>query len=206
TAMSHATLLAAGSARLAQATANAEDLRRGAEGLERELGDVAEKAEDLLGATEGIHSSAANVDLLAVNAAMEGERAGEAGKGFGAIAREIRNLSTRTTETAERIAAGAEGLAKAAAGAKARLHAFLELLELRIDEVRSVEQRLASRIDGAKDTAETYRGTAEDLQRAAGRNRSLAEEGGKLLRASEALSGSLERLEAAAAALRRETE
>ena len=167
---------------------------------------MAEKAEDLVGTTEGIHSAATHVDLLAINAAMEGERAGEAGKGFGAIAREIRNLSTHTTDAAEQIASGAEELAKAAAGAKDRLHGFLGQLELRIDEVRSVEQRLASRIDGAKDTAVTYRGSAEDLQRAAGRNRSLVEEGGKLLRASEALLGSLQKLENAAGALRRETE
>jgi methyl-accepting chemotaxis protein len=206
TAMSHATLLAAGGARLAQATSNAEDLRLGAEGLLALLGDVAEKAEDLAGATEGIHAMATNVDLLAVNAAMEGERAGDAGKGFGAIAREIRNLSTHTTETAGTIATGAAELVKATAGAKEELRLFLDRLSNRIDEVRSVEQRLASRIDGAKATAETYRGTAEELQRTAGKGKSLSEEGGKILRTSEALGESLERIEAAATALRREAE
>lgn len=201
-AMSHATLLSSGGARLAQATANAEDLRRETDILLKTLGDVAEKAEDLIGTVEGLQSSATNVDLLAVNAAMEGERAGEAGKGFGAIAREIRHLSTRTTETAGRIASGAAELVKAAAGAKDWVRAFSERLANRIDEVRSVEQRLASRIDGAKETAETYRGTAEELQRAAGRNKSISEEGGKLLRTGEALAERLEKIEAAAAALR----
>ena len=42
-------------------------------------------------------------NLLALNASIEAARAGEAGKGFAVVAEEIRNLSTETEESSDRI-------------------------------------------------------------------------------------------------------
>ena len=42
-------------------------------------------------------------NLLALNASIEAARAGEAGKGFAVVADEIRNLSTETEESSDRI-------------------------------------------------------------------------------------------------------
>jgi methyl-accepting chemotaxis protein len=101
---------------------NADHARNSAEvstELSRNLGEAAQRLEQLMSAMRGVEESSTKVaninkvidgvafqtNILALNAAVEAARAGEAGLGFAVVAGEVRTLAQRSAEAARETAA-----------------------------------------------------------------------------------------------------
>ena len=64
---------------------------------------LTQSANNVSALMEEIQSIADQTNLLALNAAIEAARAGDHGRGFAVVANEVRNLSSRTQDSAEKI-------------------------------------------------------------------------------------------------------
>ena len=64
---------------------------------------LSEKSKEISGVVSTISNIAMQVNLLAINAAIEAKRAGRHGAGFGVVAEEVRKLAIRAKSSAESI-------------------------------------------------------------------------------------------------------
>ncbi len=86
-----------------QTTAKIRSLADEVEQASSSADKLSESAKNVGGLMENIQSIADQTNLLALNAAIEAARAGEHGRGFSVVAEEVRNLSSRTQESAAEI-------------------------------------------------------------------------------------------------------
>jgi methyl-accepting chemotaxis protein len=84
---------------LARRDRDVEDCSQRLDSIERMTGQLST-------ATEGIHAIAKQTHLLALNAAIEAVRAGEIGAGFEVVAKEVKQLSEMSSQTATHISRG----------------------------------------------------------------------------------------------------
>ena len=72
-------------------------------GSARQIQGVRDVSQDLISLLDDVESVAEQTALLALNASIEAARAGEAGRGFSVVAGEVRKLSERSRNAAERM-------------------------------------------------------------------------------------------------------
>jgi hemoglobin-like flavoprotein len=80
-----------------------DDIETGTRGLEEDIQDVANVADQ-------VQAIAKQTNLLALNATIEAARAGDAGKGFAVVATEVKSLSDETRKATDQIGATLKSL------------------------------------------------------------------------------------------------
>ncbi len=147
-----AKFLELGNTAAAMAAENDADMQTGLADTERLFGFIGE-----------IKDVAEQTNIVALNASIEAARAGEAGRSFAVVAREVRKLSTRSTELAKRIQLDVESVF-------GRLKAnFSDLRERSAASQHQVNaaiaEELASMTDHLSRLMETQDGTLHDVAR-----------------------------------------
>ncbi len=109
---------------------------------------ISQRASDVEGILGEISGISKQTNLLALNAAIEAARAGEAGRGFAVVADEVRELSTRTAQFSQQIAAVMKSMREGVKGAEDAIERLASTdMNFALESKQQVEQVLAS-IDG----------------------------------------------------------
>lgn len=151
------------------------------------LGDRTERISEVVSL---IRTVADKVEMLALNAALEGVRAGEAGEGFTLVAAEMRNLAEEVVQSLEDVRSVTTDIATAArhtTEAATQGHEIAERTAAASRRMREVSAQQAESIKGAATAT-------DDIARVA---REISESSAETLHASAELKSLADRLEGA---------
>lgn len=108
--------------------------------VEKILQNFKEEFENVKKETSTIEGITSKTNLLALNASIEAARAGEAGRGFAVVANEIRELSSGTQNSSNRIMAALANLEETSEKMMESIGETVQLIQINIDKVSNVSK------------------------------------------------------------------
>jgi methyl-accepting chemotaxis protein len=196
------------SSEIARAATMAHDANDAALKTDIIVKSLAHSAETIGSIVEMIKTIAAQTNMLALNATIEAARAGESGRGFAVVATEVKQLSARTAQATDEIAAQVPAMQAATREAIAAIEsivAFVTQMDRTtvsiagsIDEQRAATQEIARSVNlaamGTQEVAQAVCGVSEMAQVAGTNVADVLNVAEALARQASSLSESFESL------------
>ncbi len=158
------------------------------------VGQIAEKTEALLEASQVIQNIASQTNLLAMNAAIEAAHAGETGKGFAVVADEIRKLAEESNTQGKQIGTVIKdaiqiisNLTTAGAGAE---KSFVEVYES-VNQISQQEEQIVTAMAEQENTSREVLAAIRNINEVTGGVRDASAE---MLRGGEQVAQEMQRL------------
>jgi len=173
-------------------------VKSGSEALQRSIGAIGDRAQEISKILRLIEEIADQTNLLALNAAIEAARAGEAGRGFAVVADEVKRLAERSARSTRDISAIIESVQKDVGAAVTLTDDVLVGMMASIDKTSTIIAASAlateSQSEAARQTlkvAENMSGLAQQIAMAARENAGSAAEIVTASRRMSALTSSM---------------
>ena len=173
-------------------------VKSGSEALQRSIGAIGDRAQEISKILRLIEEIADQTNLLALNAAIEAARAGEAGRGFAVVADEVKRLAERSAQSTRDISAIIDGVQKDVGAAVTLTDDVLVGMMASIDKTSTIIAASAlateSQSEAARQTlkvAENMSGLAQQIAMAARENAGSAAEIVTASRRMSALTSSM---------------
>jgi len=173
-------------------------VKSGSEALQRSIGAIGDRAQEISKILRLIEEIADQTNLLALNAAIEAARAGEAGRGFAVVADEVKRLAERSAQSTRDISAIIESVQKDVGTAVTLTDDVLVGMMASIDKTSTIIAASAlateSQSEAARQAlkvAENMSGLAQQIAVAARENAGSAAEIVTASRRMSALTGSM---------------
>ena len=147
--------------------------------------DVQSAAREIVEIVELIDSISFQTNLLALNASIEAARAGDFGRGFSVVAQEVKTLSNRTSEAAQRIKSTAEGMQGAANNMTEAVRAIKDANQSVSNTTSDTIEAINAQVAVTKEITERAEASGRQLGLAEARIRAIQEEAGRLSQKTE---------------------
>ena len=162
------------------------------ESVLREFKDEFQNVKKETGTIESITSQ---TSLLAVNASIEAARAGEAGKGFAVVAREIRELSSGTQNSSNRITNALSHLEVTYEKMLQAITETIQLIQLNIEKMSSVDRSVTDITSDAVALGDNIKVVDSAVKEVETSNRTLTDNMQQVCDLMEIMTGRINRAE-----------